>query len=438
MTSVAGPPRARRFTYVDVDVDAGRRTITCTYRSDEVSFTELAAFDESVDLSAPGVDEVAALYFLLAGLSYYKTGAALEIDAPSVQLGDAQVALLRGAIRGGLAEFAHRNALTLDDVVLPAGGPLSPAHPAPLTRGPLIPFGGGIDSIVTVATTDAADAALFVVAPGTGRFEAIERPAATTGLPIVRCTRTIDHSLTAASDRRFEGHVPVTAIVSSLALIAAVAQGRAEVLMSNEASSSSPTLVVDGKLVNHQWSKSLECELLVRAAVAECLEPAPSYLSALRTRSELWIAREFSQHPEYFGTFMSCNRAFRQEPSARATTWCGECDKCLFTDLVLAPFIDRSVLEGIFSNAEPLGDATCTDQLEVLVGLSDRPKPFECVGDVDECASALVAAAKRPDRIDQRHLAALASRCRHARPIEEALAHAPSALETVDAARDLL
>jgi hypothetical protein len=437
MTGV--PNRATLFTYVDVAVDASRRTITCTYRSDDEMFTELATFDDTVDLSAPGVNDLAVLYFLLAGLSYYKTGAAQTVVAPTVRLGTAQVALLRGAISGGLAEFAHRNSLALDNVELPAAtAPTPPRVAPPLTRGPLIPFGGGIDSIVTVSTTDVANAALFVVAPGTGPFAAIERPAVLTGLPVVRCTRTIDPSLTSRAGARFEGHVPVTAIVSTLALIAAVAQRRTAVLMSNERSASEPTMVVDGRLVNHQWSKSLECELLVRAAVDERLGHAPAYRSALRARSELWIAREFSRHHEYFDSFMSCNRAFRQDPAARATTWCGQCDKCLFTDLVLAPFLDRAVLEAIFSGHEPLGDPARFDQLEVLVGLSEQPKPFECVGDVDECASALVATSQRPDRADQTHLAALASRCAGAPSIEALLASDTEFYETVDAARDLL
>jgi hypothetical protein len=391
-----------------------------------------------VDLSAPGVDELAVLYFLVAGLSYYKTTAAPVLAAPTLQLGAAEVALLRGAITGGLAEFAHRNGLELDSVELPVASQSAPRRvPAPI-RGALIPFGGGIDSIVTVATTDLTDAALFVVAPATGRYEAIERPAALTGLPVVRCTRALDPKLTSQRGERFEGHVPVTAIVSSLALVAAVAQGRSTVRMSNERSSSEPTLVVDGRVVNHQWSKSLECELLVGAAIAELLEGGPTYASALRDRSELWIAREFSRHPEYFATFMSCNRAFRQDVGARATTWCGQCDKCLFTDLVLGPFVNRTVLEAIFTRGEPLGSPDCQDGLEVLVGLSDRPKPFECVGDVDECASALVATAARPDRVDQHHLATLASRCVGAPPIDQLLGSDPTVLETVDATRDLV
>ena len=75
----------------------------------------------------------------------------------------------------------------------------------------------------------------------------------------------------------------------------------------------------------------------------------------------------------------------------------------------------------------------------MLVGLADNPKPFECVGDADECATALVAAAQRPDRADDEALAALAARCTGARPLADLLAvTGPTNAPVRDAARDLL
>ncbi len=433
MGAVSGTGRAPTFTYAGLERRGG--TIDCTFRTAELEFREVATFEgDLASMDGAALDQLAELYFLLAGLSYYKTTAAYAIEAPGCSLTDADCALLRGAIDGGLAEFALRNGLDLSEVGLP------PAHPRPAstvaapTRGPLIPFGGGIDSIVTVATNEEPDAALFIVAPPTGPFDAIERPASRTGLPVVRCTRAIDPALRDPRPEWRNGHVPVTAIVSALALLAAAAAGHDEVRMSNERSSSMPTTVRDGRPVNHQWSKSLECELLLRAAVSARLEGGPRYRSALRDRSELWVAREFSRHPEYLDAFMSCNRAFRQEPSSRATTWCGECDKCLFTDLVLAPFVARERLEDVFSR-EPLGDPARVPDLEVLVGIGDAPRPFECVGDVDECRAALIATAAREDRRDQPHLAALASRCDGA-PTLAALLDGPTAERR--AARDLV
>jgi len=436
MARVEDQVRARTFTYAGVTVDTVEGTIAATYRLDGVEFTETAAFD-GLDLSAAGVDAAADLYAMLAGLSYYKAGAPKAVDLGVLRVGPAARALLAAALDAGMAEFAYRNGLDLRGVTIEGGAEPRGRAVVDTRRGPLIPFGGGIDSIVTTSITPSVDAALFIVGPGDERFEAIERPAAITGLPIVRCTRSLDPLIFETAARGwFNGHVPVTAMVSALAVVAAVAQGRSEVVMSNERSASSPNLVVDGRAVNHQWSKSLEFEDLLRAALREALDGGPEYFSALRDRSELWVARELARRPEYLRSFMSCNRAFRQDPDARATTWCGECDKCLFIDLVMAPFCDRAALEGIFSGREPIADPRRIGDLEVLVGIADNPKPFECVGDIHECATALVAAAARPDRVDQSHLADLAMRC-EAAPLEDLLVPSgPTNAPVTGAARD--
>ena len=441
MICVPGPVRARTFEYLGVDVDAGAGTITCRFRSGDDSFSEVAAFDpEVVDLGAPGVEQAAVLYCLLAGLSYYKAAAAHEVILGELGVGPASRALLAAAIDRGLAEFAYRNDLDLSDVSIRGGAPVARATVDAPASGPLVPFGGGIDSIVTVLTAVDADAALFIVGPSEQPFDAIERPARLTGLPVVRATRTLDPSvLGPRRTSRFDGHVPVTAMISALAVVAALGQHRGAVVMSNERSASVPNLLVDGRGVNHQWSKSLEAEDLLRAALDECLEGGPAYYSALRDRSELWVASRLAESPAYLEACMSCNRAFRQDPAARATTWCGECDKCLFVDLVLAPFVDRAVLEAMFAGKEPIGDPASCSRLEVLTGLVDNPKPFECVGDVDECATALVAAASREDRADQPHLAALGARLGSARPLAALLErHGRSNAPVRDAARDLV
>jgi len=144
--------------------------------------------------------------------------------------------------------------------------------------------------------------------------------------------------------------------------------------------------------VNHQWSKSWDAEVLLAGAVAERVGEGVVVASALRDRSELWVAREFAALDQFHRVFRSCNRAFAQDPARRAPTWCGECDKCLFIDLVLAPFLGRAELAACLG-VEPLGDPARMAQLRTLVGLGATPKPFECVGDPTECAIALAAVA---------------------------------------------
>ena len=174
----------------------------------------------------------------------------------------------------------------------PDAGAVSPVAYEPDPGRPLIPFGGGIDSIVTVASlaADHPDAALCVVEPPNQRFAAIEDAAAVTGLPVTRIVRTIDPLVRRSSELGFlNGHVPVTAIVSAAALVAAVLDRRDAVVLSNEWSASVPTLVTDGHAVNHQWSKSDDFEQAFGDLVLSALGPSISVFSYLRPRSELWV-----------------------------------------------------------------------------------------------------------------------------------------------------
>ena len=143
-----------------------------------------------------------------------------------------------------------------------------------------MPFGGGIDSIVVVERVRRlADAALFVVNRPADRFEAIEAPATVTGLPIVRTEREIDPQLLRSAELGFlNGHVPVTGILSAIAVLAAVLENRDAVVMSNEWSASIPTLEHDGRPVNHQYSKGHAFEAAFRDVLAAGPDRMPGLL----------------------------------------------------------------------------------------------------------------------------------------------------------------
>jgi len=208
------------------------------------------------------------------------------------------------------------------------------------------------------------------------------------------------------------GHVPVTGIISAIAVAAAVRDGRDAVVMSNEWSASSGNTVKDGRSVNHQWSKSLAFEDLFRAALDEALPTPFDYFSWLRPFSELWVADRFAGLGGYHRAFRSCNRAFHIDRTQRLDHWCGRCDKCCFIDLILAPFLDRAELVAVFDGREPLTDRSLIDSFRALLDLSGEIKPFECVGDVDECRVAVLLAAARDDRADDALLQELADEVR--------------------------
>jgi hypothetical protein len=403
------------FRYDGYDVDPAAGTLACHYSLGERRFTERFAFPGGTGWDEPAAAEAARWVFLLAGVSYYKTAAPPVVELPVTPLRSGEVEFLRSFYVDGLGEFAYRNGLDLSGLRIEAPALEAAPVPAPVRAGearPLVPFGGGIDSIVTVELVrPVADPALFVVGRPGDRFAAIERPLAVTGLPVVRAERRLDDQVLRSRELGLlNGHVPVTGIISALAVLAAVLHDRGAVVMSNEWSSSVGNLLVGDRMVNHQWSKSEAFEAGFRAVLAGSLGGAVDYFSRLRPYSELLIAERFARLDRYHRSFQSCNRGFHIDPAQRLDHWCGQCDKCCFIDLILSPFLDAATLRDVFGGREPLDDLALLPRFEDLVGTSGDTKPWECVGDVDECRAAVTLALARSDRADTPVLRALAAR----------------------------
>ena len=417
------PPRGRVFRYQGFATDPERGLLTCRYSLDGRDFVERVSLSPGPRWDTAAAQAAARLVFLLAGVSYYKTAAPPVIDLGSTALTDVERAFLRDFYRQGLGEYAYKNDLDLSDLRIEAPSALdhtlAPAAPAAPPSGgrlgrALVPFGGGIDSIVTVEGVRkvAAGVALFVVSRPGDRFAAIERPAEVSGLPVVRAGREIDPQLLRSAELGFRnGHVPVTGVISAIAILAAVLDERDVVVMSNEWSASVPTLEYRGEPVNHQYSKSAAFEAAFRDVLAADPAALPGYFSALRDRTELWVGDKLAALTEYHATFRSCNKAFIIDTARRLDHWCGTCDKCCFIDLILAPFMSAEQLRAVFAadggGGEPLDNAELAPKFEALLG--SGTKPFECVGEVNECRAAVVLAARRADRAETALLQRLAA-----------------------------
>ena len=432
LPAVFDPDRSQTFRYRGFDFDASAGVLTCSYALDDIEFAEQIGFhlppgdaagppSEAAGPPSETVRRSLRLVYLLAGISYFKAGCPPVIDLGDDALSDAERALLEAFYLHGLGEFAFRNEIDLRDLRIEA--PMRPAPSAPSagsrspvsTRRPLVPFGGGIDSIVSVESVRPLqpDARLFVL----NEFPAIEASIDATRLGVVRATRRIDPALLELNGRGARnGHVPITGILSAIAVASAVLHGADEVVMSNEWSASSGNVVWNDREINHQWSKSLEFETLFRAVVHESLGGAVDYFSLLRPLTSLRIAALFARHPAYLSTFRSCNRAFHIDEHARRTEWCGECDKCCFVDLILSPFIDAASLDEVFGGREPLRRESLRPQFDLLLSLGEGRKPFECVGDEHECRAAAFLAAKRDDRRDHIMLQSLAQAALQSEP----------------------
>jgi len=391
------------FRYDGYQIDSGRGVLHCHYAQGSNRFAERIEFGPGGDWDAPAVHAAARLVFLLAGVSYYKTAAPAVVDLGNTATSPAERGFLEHFYRAGLGEFALANRLDLSEleVVGPdVSGPQPRTAGRSSTRGPLVPFGGGIDSVVVAEEVRDRhpDTTLLVVGPPGARFAAIEHPAGVAGLAVHHVGREVDPEVRRSAERGFlNGHVPVTGILSAIAVTAAVLHGHDAVVMSNEWSASVGTRMVGDRSVNHQWSKSADFEDRFSAVLADAVGPVPAFFSLLRPYSELWVAERFSRLTSYHRAFRSCNRAFHLDPALRADRWCGRCDKCCFIDLILAPFLPAAELSAIFDGAEPLADPALAGRFAGLLGTAGD-KPFECVGDIEECRVAVHAAAARPDR----------------------------------------
>jgi hypothetical protein len=303
-------------------------------------------------------------------------------------------ALFTAVYTKGMAEYAYRNDLPyVLDLVVETPAPPPPAGPVlPEVDGrPLSAVGGGKDSIVTLEVLRAAgfDPVPFSVNPN----PVIVAVNAASGLPALAARRRLDPRLFELNRAgALNGHIPVTAINSLIAVATAVLHGLGPVVMSNERSASDPNLIWHGHEVNHQWSKGVEAEGLLRAAVTAHVGVTEPYFSLLRSLSELHIAQLFARYTAYDDVVTSCNAAFKlHDPTAR---WCGNCPKCRFVFLAMAPAMPRARLVGIFG-ADLLADPEQVPGYLELLGI-DAHKPFECVGEVEESLAAVKLLADDP------------------------------------------
>lgn len=392
-------PKAFSVLTIDgYDVTDGAFTARYTLRgadpADDVSFTEAVNFGTALQKSPD--DRLLRLLTLTCVPSYYKAAAPPRIEI-AFSTSDFERTYLRDLIAGGLGEFAYRNdlpdALT-PDITGPEAAPASGVGDSMVdgewdgTGTPLVPVGGGKDSVVTIETLKrhGMRPMLFSV----NKFDPIDRCIEVSGLDSTHVTRTVARRLIEANDDgAYNGHVPVTAINSVIGLIVADANGLGPVVLSNERSSNIGNVSWMGRDINHQWSKSIAYETLLRNTLSQYGMNPDRYFSLLRGLSESQIADRFRNSPEYFRVFISCNRPFALDAGRRGATWCGHCPKCLFVFALMGPRLGRAEVEAIFGH-NLFADNDNRPGFSDIVGLGVH-KPFECVGEYYEAAESLVS-----------------------------------------------
>jgi len=381
------------FIFEHYSYDPSVSTLSLRYRfGGGPRFEEKLAFDFMPRELSPGastvLDRIFRLIFLMSGVSYYKSFVPRTLICESFPLDRITAEFLQKFYEKGLAEFAFRNRISLRghlEIRWSGGSPAGPIA-LDLPRRTCVPVGGGKDSIVTLECLKRNGEPLVLFSLGDA--EPIRACIAAARLPFIRVHRRLDNTLFKINEAGgLNGHVPITGILSAIAVAGAVMSGYDVIAMSNEHSASAPNLQVDDADINHQYSKSLEFEGDFSEYLKNYISPSIAYFSLLRPLSEIEIARRFAKYGEYFPIFRSCNAAFRQSPAAREVGWCANCPKCRFVFLALAPFIEKTELIGIFGR-NLLDDETQRAGFAELCGLQEH-KPFECVGEVGESATVM-------------------------------------------------
>jgi UDP-N-acetyl-alpha-D-muramoyl-L-alanyl-L-glutamate epimerase len=365
-------------------------TLTLRYSLDDtIEFVETLGFPTAVDVARPGVLAAIDLLAAVAGVSYFKVASPHRIALEGEHLTSDGLQLLHRLYDDGLREYAYRNELcvpfetTIENVgrERPA---TSPMRPKPFRGNILLPMGGGRDSGLLASLLRHRDPTLMSV----GENSYVARLAFQLQLRYFVVTRSISPNIPELNkSEAMNGHIPVTAINSLAAIVAALLTDHDTVAMANESSASSPTITLqNGCTINHQYSKSYEAELSMNAALKASKIPV-DYFSAVRPYGELAIAKAFATQPELFPLIMSCNRAFVRDPAQRSNGWCGRCAKCRFVFLTLAPFTTPKQLKAMFGR-DLLNSADGWDAAG-FAALLLEDRPFDCVGEVAEVRLAI-------------------------------------------------
>ncbi len=355
---------------------------------------ETAAFSRALDMLA-----------LALGISYWKIFCPPKIEVAFTKLNEEQADFWNTFYEKGLGEFFYRNTIDYRGLIkFPVGvsdlqGEVEKNN-VQLEDQALLLVGGGKDSIVSLELIKKTGIPFSQFVVNNDHIKEQVMTLSDASQLVVK--RELDPQLFEINKRTdvYNGHVPATAIVQAIALCAGLLVGFSYSIASNEESADVGNVFYLGEEINHQWSKSSEYEVLWQEYIERFVTPEFKSFSLLRPLSEVKIIELFSQYPQYFSVFSSCNRNFtiNKQTGKMPKRWCGECPKCAFVFAGLSAFLAKEKVQEIFgSTQEPVNLFAKKEVIPLyreLLGL-EAAKPFECVGTPDEVKLMLYLAYVR-------------------------------------------
>jgi hypothetical protein len=322
---------------------------------------------------------------LIELISYWKAACPPKVIIKPHKLAKEQVDFWKKLYFNGLGEFFYLNDIETninDFMEIESGSDLlKPVNIKTKKEKVIVPVGGGKDSVVTLELLN--ENGFNIIPMAINPRDAVKRTINIAGFSIkesIVVNRKLDKKLLELNDQGFlNGHTPFSALLAFVSSLTAFLSGVKYIALSNENSANEST--VPDSDINHQYSKSFEFEQDFNDYFYKYISHDILYFSFLRPINELQIGALFSRFDKHHFSFRSCNAGSKRDE------WCGKCPKCLFTRIILGPFIDNGKMKRIFGK-ELFDDLSLMGYFNELTGESEI-KPFECVGTVDEVNSAL-------------------------------------------------
>jgi len=392
-----------KFIFESYDFDSASGVASFRY-----GFEDGTRFHEEVKFrtGSKGYDEAVleqALYlsFLLVGTSYYKLFPSSEVIIKTGSLDEWQRQFMEHVYQEGLSQFAFENMLTRRDLAhfsADMEGLATPLSRKDKSEGILALESGGKDSILTAALLRRHSKTFTSWYASSSSHHPQVLDGLGDGLRTVLRNIDTEGLKTARMTGGMNGHVPVTYILASFALVDAILNNEDTILLSIGHEGEEPHDWIGDLPVNHQWSKTWSAEQDLAEYVRRYISQDIKIGSPLRAYSELRIAELFIEYAwaDYGHQFSSCNIAnYMQGSDNTHLKWCGNCPKCANSFLLFAPFLEKDELASIFGGQDLFAKPTLQDTFKGLLGIDGVMKPFECVGETDELRLAYHMARKK-------------------------------------------
>ena len=328
-------------------------------------------------------------------VSYWKIACPKKVVIKPFALTESQFKFWKKLYYNGLGEFLYLNGITVSEAELmhieSAGNLPFASVGTKLEDKVLVPIGGGKDSVVTLECLRNEMPVIPMIVNPRGATLNCVKVAGYGENDFIVINRTLDPTMLKLNAEGYlNGHTPFSALLAFISVLVAFGSRSKYIALSNENSANEST--VPGTNINHQYSKSIEFERDFRNYIAENLSDEVQYFSFLRPLSELQIAKLFARCDVYHPVFRSCN------VGSKTDSWCGHCPKCLFTWIILSPFLSKEKLIAIFGK-DLMADESLRPIFEELNGTA-AVKPFECVGTVEEVRACMAIQSKAPELVE--------------------------------------